>query len=179
MFEDKLIVTYNQKTKVLTVHTESNKTTPFKKEVKFGEWCTISLREEEDGYFGIQIIKDGSDYIVNIEGLEEDEQPKDYDIYDILNNQDITILSGKTKFALFHLKVQNGEYDYKIRSVHEVPVELSVDFLSDLHAKDFYGRFAYSDNGSHYFNGGELAVESKGGVEITKSEYNVLKKYLI
>jgi len=84
----------------------------------------------------------------------------------------------KTKFVLVTLRIQNGEYQYYSKSVHEISVEEDNDKFSNDYAKDFYSNFSHSDNDTHYFNGGEVAVEDKGTTEITKEEFKVLTKFL-
>jgi len=178
MFDDKLITTYHEKTKVLTV--KSNNTIPFAQKIEFGYWYNICNKEDEV-HFEVQLIKEGEgDYVFNVKGLDEDDQPENYDIYDILNNQDTTIIEGnETKFVFVDLHIQNGEYEYKSKSVHEIPVEIDANDFGEEHAKRFYGNYSHSDRGSHYFNGGEVAVESKGVEIITPNEYEVLNKFLI
>lgn len=89
MYEDKLYLTFCPKTKVLTAN--SNHTTPFSEKIKYGRWSDI-LKDGEI-YFMVQIIKeDEDDFVFNVKGLEKDEQPENYDIYDILNNQDLRIV---------------------------------------------------------------------------------------
>jgi hypothetical protein len=178
MYDDKLITTYHEKTKVLTV--KSNNTIPFAQKIEFGRWYQICDKEDKV-YFTVQLIKeDDGKYVFNVQGLDESDQPEKYDIYDILNNQDTTIIEGnETKFVLVDLHIQNGEYEYKSKSVHEIPAEINADAFGDEYAKGFYGKYSHSDRGSHYFNGGEVAVESKGTVIITPDEYEILNKFLI
>jgi hypothetical protein len=176
-FEDKLIVRYNQKTKVLTV--KSNNTLPFEKVIEFGHWQSIS-NEKDELQFEVQLIHEGDGkYVFNVKGLDELDQPEGYDLYDILNNQSITIIGGEeNKYVFIALDIQNGEYQYRSRMVHIIPKELNVDDFGDDCAKEFYGNFSHSDGFVHYFNGGEVAVENGVAQEITKEEYDVLNKFL-
>jgi len=177
MYDDMLITTYHEKTKVLTV--KSNTTIPFAQKIEFGRWYQICDKEDKV-YFTVQLIKeDFENYVFNVKGLDESDQPKGYDIYDILNNQNTTIIEGnKTKFVFIELHIQNGEYEYTSKSVHEIPVEIKLDDFGEEYAKGFYGKYSYSDRGSHYFNGGEVAVENKGVMVIATDEYHVLNKFL-
>lgn len=178
MYEDKLIVTYNEKTKVLYVRTKQTET--FQGKIEFGHWYDISGLNSDETLFRVQLIHEGgSEYVLNVEGLEENEQPEGYDIYDILNNQSIKIFKGDLKYIYVELKIQNGEYEYYSKSVQQIPVEMDVDDFADNHARDFYGRFSYSDGDTHYFNGGEVAVRGYNAKEITKAEYKTLQKFII
>lgn len=60
----------------------------------------------------------------------------------------------KTKFVLVTLRVQNGEYQYYCKSVHEVSTRKKTNKVSKDHAKEFYLNFSYTDDSTHYFNGG-------------------------
>lgn len=177
MYEDILITTYHEKTKVLTV--KSNNTVPFAQKIEFGHWYSVCDKEDKV-YFTVQLIKeDFENYVFNVNGLNEDEQPEGYDIYDILNNQNTTIIEGnETKFVFIELHIQNGEYEYNSKSVHEIPAEINAESFGEEYAKEFYGKYSHSDRGSHYFNGGEVAVENKGVMVITPDEYEILSKFL-
>lgn len=90
----------------------------------------------------------------------------------------------KMKYIFLEMKIRNGEYEYSSQSVHELPARKSTEKFGRDYAKDFYGGkpFQYNDkidpDGEWYFNGGEVAVRCKEVQEITKEEYEVLKKYL-
>ncbi len=176
-FEDKLIVRYNQKTKVLTV--KSNKTIPFEKVIKFGHWQSIYNREDEL-QFEVQLIDEGDgQYVVNVKGLDEADQPEGYDLYDILNNQSITIIEGEeNQYVFITLEIQNGEYQFSSKSVHIIPKEFDVNDFGDEYAKEFYSSFSHSDGCVYYFNSGEVAVRNNEAKEITKKQYDVLNHFL-
>jgi len=84
----------------------------------------------------------------------------------------------KTKFVLVRLKIQNGEYQFNSKSVHEIPAQENVDAFGADYAKDFYSSFSHSEGDVHFFNCGEVAVRDEGTTEITKEEYKILQKYL-
>jgi len=102
MYDDKLHLTFCPKTKVLTA--KSNNTLPFKKAIQFGYWYDV-LKDNEV-HFRVQLVDEGNDsFVFNVQGLEKDEQPENYDIYDILNNQDIRIVdeNGATTGSLISI----------------------------------------------------------------------------
>lgn len=187
MYEDKLIVNIHVKNQVLFVRT--NQTVTFRQKIEFGEWYEIQNLKDET-HFSIQVVKNAEgDYTVNVEGLPESDQPKNYDIYDILNNQEITISSGeKLKYIFVEMKIQNGEYQYNSKSIHIIPEVTGfisdgkcmdvIERFADNLARDFYGNFSHADKDTYYFNGGEVAVRNYSAQEITKAEYDTLKNFM-
>ena len=177
MYEDKLIVTYNEKNKVLYVR--SKQTMTLEQQIEFGHWYEVKDLND-DVLFSVQLIHEGGkDYVLNVQGIDEADQKEGYDIYDILNNQNISIFNGERKNVFVEVQVRNGEYEYNSKSVHQIPVEMKVEDFADAHARDFYGRFSYTDGDWHYFNGGEVAVRAGASMDVSITEYLTLKKFLI
>ena len=85
----------------------------------------------------------------------------------------------KTKFVFLQMKIQCGEYEFNSKSVHEIGSRKSVDKFGEDWAKEFYGKKAYVDGDTHFFNGGEVAVRCCNAQEITKAEYEVLTKFML
>jgi len=52
------------------------------------------------------------------------------------------------------------------------------DFDSDAYAGDYYGGAEQNDNGNYELCGGEAIISDCGAKEITKKEYDVLKKFI-
>lgn len=100
MKREKMKITFCPATSVLTA--ESNQTLKFEEKVKFGKWNDI-LDKNNEVLLYVQVVNEGSgSYAFNTNGLDESDQPEDYDIHDILNYQDIHIVdeSGKTTGSL-------------------------------------------------------------------------------
>ncbi len=177
MYEDKLIVTYNEKNKVLYVR--SKQTMTFEQQVEFGHWYEVKDLSD-DVLFSVQLIHEGGkDYVFNVEGIDEADQKEGYDIYDILNNQSISIFKGERKNVFVQVEIRNGEYEYNSKSIHQIPVELKNEDFADGHARDFYGKFSHTDGDWHYFNGGEVAVRAYNSMDISDEERKTLSKFLI
>ena len=87
-------------------------------------------------------------------------------------------MKNKTKFILIEMKVQNGEYEYRLKSVHEISARKNVDKFANDYAKTFYGNLSYSDGDTHYFNGGEVAVRAGATNILTKEQYDILNRYI-
>jgi len=79
------------------------------------------------------------------------------------------------RYWYLDLVVQHGEYEFHCKSVHSQKNE----FDAEEYASDFYGMpdENYGD-GCYLFNCGAVAVQVYEVKEITKAEYEVLKKYI-
>ena len=82
------------------------------------------------------------------------------------------------KYIVLNLKIQNGEYEYSSKTIHEIPEEVNIDEFTEEYASEFYSKFSHEDSGTYYFNGGEVAVRVRGYSVITKQEYKILLKYI-
>jgi hypothetical protein len=95
-------------------------------------------------------------------------------------------MKQKTKFIFLSMQIRNGEYEHSSESVHEIPACKTIRKFGQEYAKDFYGTppkaFQYNDkidpDDWWYFNGGEIAARVRRIEEITKEEYDVLKRFI-
>lgn len=170
-----LKIKFDPNTNVLAV--ESERTTKFKEKVVINGWYTILDLQGKDLLY-IQMIEEGSDFIVNVEGLDEDKQPDGYDISDLLSTQKIQVVAFTKKCVLVEVKVQNGEYEYYSKSMHVVGKDVNIRKIGERHAKTFYANFSYEDDGTYYFNGGEVAAQLYKAEEVTRQEYQILRKFI-
>lgn len=77
------------------------------------------------------------------------------------------------KYWFLNIEIRNGEYEYNSLSLH------TGKFNAEEYVKGFYNDDGEeSDNGEYYFNGGEVACSIKKLKEITKKEYDVLRKFI-
>ena len=82
------------------------------------------------------------------------------------------------RYWFLNIQVRQGEYEFNQKSVHKTPKD--EEFDAEEYAKDYYG-FADdpdNDDGSYYFNCGNVCVEVYKIQEITQKEYNVLNRYI-
>lgn len=170
-----LKIKFNPNNNLLTV--TSKETTKFHKKILLGLWESV-LDLNGNKLFYIQVELDGTDFVVNIEGLDENERPADYDISDLLSAQKISVMPMSKKFLYLVLKITNGEYEYYSKSVHQVNPKIDKEKFSEKYAKTFYSGKAENNDGTYYFNGGEVAVEVYKIEEVTFQEYLVLNKFL-
>lgn len=83
------------------------------------------------------------------------------------------------RFYFLNVAERNGEYEYNHKSVMELPHDTDpIKYFHDTYPKDFYGGSVFEENDGFYFNGGEVCVCTEPFKEITKEEYEVLKKYI-
>lgn len=83
------------------------------------------------------------------------------------------------------MEIRSGEYEFTSTSVHEISSRRSIVKFGRDYAKDFYGNqpkpFQYNDkidpDDWWYFNGGEVASRVETIKEITKEEYDILKRF--
>lgn len=170
-----LKIEFNPNTNVLKVESEDSQ--PFKEKIGIGGWYTV-LSKKNDKLFYIEVLEDGSDYIINVHGLEEAEQPPFYDISHLLSAQRIKVLPFTKKYVMVEVKIQNGEYEYYSKSLHIVGKKVDAHKIGERHAKKFYANFSHKDDGTYYFNGGEVATQLYKAQEITRKEYQILNKFL-
>jgi len=167
----------NPNTQVLTV--ESERTTKFKEKISFGSWYAIKDLEG-NRLLDIQVKDDGEDFIFNVEGLTKNdpEWNEDYDISDLINCQSYKVLELKNKFLFVEIKVRNGEYEYYSNSLHRVGQKVDKTKYGEKHARTFYENFSHEEDGTYYFNGGEVAAELYKVQEVTRKEFSVLSKFI-
>jgi hypothetical protein len=85
----------------------------------------------------------------------------------------------KKKFVFIQLKIQNGEYEYQSKTVHEIEGDSSdVKEFAENYPKEFYGGEVEKDGDVFYFSGGEVACKLYVFEEITKEEYDILNNFL-
>lgn len=83
------------------------------------------------------------------------------------------------KFIFINLKIQNGDYEYHSKTVHELTEGITKEEYAEDFASGFYGGDVEREhNGTCYFHGGEVAVKVCSVDDITEKEYNVLNKFL-
>lgn len=166
----------NPNTQVLTV--ESERTTKFLGKIGFGSWYAVKDLEGKR-LFDIQIEQDGKDYIFNVEGIDETdpERPEDYDISDLINCQSYKVSAFSKKYVFVEVKIRNGEYEYYSKSLHIIGKKADIRKCGEKHARHFYANFSHEEDGTYYFNGGEVATELYKSQEITVEEYQVLRKF--
>lgn len=174
-----LNVKFDPNTNVLIVETE--RTVKFKEKIVFGLWYPIK-DVVGDTIFEIQVKEVGSEeYEFNVEGKDKEELnnlDEKYDISDILSYEKYKVGEFKKKCVLVEVKIQNGEREYYAKSLHIVGKDVDVRRLGERHAKKFYSRFAYEDDGTYYFDAGEVATQLYKAEEITREEYRILNKFL-
>lgn len=86
---------------------------------------------------------------------------------------------AKTKFVFISLEERNGEREYTHNIVREIPEKTDAwDYGDKNLAAQWYADDADEQDDGYYFNGGEVCVSVKGARDITKEEYDVLKKFL-
>jgi uroporphyrinogen-III decarboxylase len=87
----------------------------------------------------------------------------------------------KKVYVIFVLKEQNGEYQYKHRTIEVLTVDESKDIKEQINefgeelAKGFYGNLTEIDGDTYYFNGGEVAVRYLSYLEIKEETYNEIR----
>jgi len=79
----------------------------------------------------------------------------------------------RKKYWLLVLHIQCGEYEFYSKSLHE-----GEKFDAEDYAKDFYGNLSDEDDGTYYFNGGEVAVQVQSCDEICKKVYTYLINFI-
>lgn len=84
------------------------------------------------------------------------------------------------KYVYRTFRERNGEYEYTHKGVHELDDNVNINkFLDDYISQWYYlcpkGR---KEDGGYYFNGGEVWIGVSNYKEITKEEYDILKKYI-
>ena len=84
----------------------------------------------------------------------------------------------KKRYVFLELKIQCGEYQFYSQSLHILPKGKQLNAFVKSYCRDFYGNFAWEDNGNYFFNGGEVAVKENVSTLITETEYNVLQKFV-
>jgi hypothetical protein len=63
-----------------------------------------------------------------------------------------------------------------VKSVHKTKGK--EEFDADAHAGDYYGGMEQNENGNYLLNDGEAIISDCGCKEISKKDYDVLKKYI-
>lgn len=90
----------------------------------------------------------------------------------------------KTKFVFLQIGVRTGEYEFDSKSLHEVNHRTNITKFSQKYAKGFYSGkpFQYNSppdpDGEWYFNAGEVCAWVDKVEEISKEEYDVMKKFI-
>lgn len=80
------------------------------------------------------------------------------------------------KYWFLKIHIQNGEYEHDSIGLHQTKGEKEFD--AEDYVSEFYPNKAWDSDGVHYFNGGEIACSVYELKEITKQEYNTLKKFI-
>jgi hypothetical protein len=82
------------------------------------------------------------------------------------------------RYWYLNIHIQCGEHEFHSQSYQKTKGK--EEFDSEDYAKDFYGMADDPDNddGSYYFDCGNLCVEVYVCKEITKKEYDVLTKIM-
>ena len=84
------------------------------------------------------------------------------------------------KYYFKEIGVRTGEYEFELKSTHTCDEDQDINNILDEYIQDFYGGECEDmfDNEEYYFFGGEVAVCLNRVTEVTKEEYEVLKKYI-
>lgn len=80
------------------------------------------------------------------------------------------------RYWYLNIEIRNGEYEHNSKSVHMTKGKSEFD--TDDYLKNFYGDDGDKDGDCYYFNGGEIACSISDFQEITKEEYDVLRKFI-
>ncbi len=174
-----LKVKFDPNTNVLIVETQ--RTVKFKEKIILGLWNPVK-DAAGDTIFDIQVMEDDSDgYEFKVEGVDKDElenMDEKYDLSDILSAESYKVTEFKKKCIFLALKITNGEYEYYSKSVHQIGAKVDKDKFAEKYAKTFYSGKADNQDGTYYFNGGEVAVEVYSVKDVTLREYRTLNKFL-
>ena len=84
----------------------------------------------------------------------------------------------KKKFYVIVLKEKNGEYSYSHMFLAELNPRASVYKHAEKIARTFYDGKCIEDSGYYLFHSDAIAVGVQGVVEVSKSEFDVLKQFL-
>ena len=78
------------------------------------------------------------------------------------------------KYWLLKIEITCGEYEFISTGLHEG------DFDAEEYVKNFYDGLDEGDEGcgTYYFNGGEIACSVYSLDELTKKEFNILRKFI-
>jgi len=83
------------------------------------------------------------------------------------------------RYFLLTIKIRVGEYEFDSMSLQRTRSKI---YDADAYVRNFYGtcdeRSSGDEAGTYYFHDGCLACWVSGLTEVTKSEYEVLKKFL-
>jgi hypothetical protein len=84
------------------------------------------------------------------------------------------------RYFFKEIKVRTGEYEFEQRSTHTCEDNEDIDKILDDYIQDYYSNECEDmfDNEEYYFFGGEVAVSLNNVTEITKEEYEVLRKFI-
>lgn len=96
------------------------------------------------------------------------------------------------KYAIFNIEIKCADYEFNSYGLHEMPNEVNISEFAEEYLSTFYGNYEYNEAGEiieipgeksegdegYYFNGGELYCSLVSAQEITKREYDVMKKYI-
>ena len=81
------------------------------------------------------------------------------------------------------IEERNGEYEYTQRHLVQTPstvkTEKQIEKFCERIAKTWYGdKPDWSDDNTHYFNGGEVAARYSNHHVLTDEEFEVMNKFL-
>lgn len=85
----------------------------------------------------------------------------------------------KNRYAVIKLSIQHGEYSETSTSLHTITDDVFIDEYGRRHAEEFYPDATddYKDE-TYYSNAGEVATKLISIDEVTKTEFELLKKYI-
>lgn len=84
----------------------------------------------------------------------------------------------KCKYLFIQIEERNGEQEYTFRIVREVPIDADNDEIAEHEAKTWYGDEAEENDGRYEFFGGSIVTSVDSVREISKTDYDVLTKYI-
>jgi len=88
-------------------------------------------------------------------------------------------MSKKYKYYYRVLTERNGEYEYDHKNVFMLPEDMDPQVHLKAYAQGFYGgEDGVEEDGWFHFFGGSVAVCPNRITEITKHDYDVMRRYL-
>jgi len=88
------------------------------------------------------------------------------------------IYNTEKKYIYRELKTRDGEREYYHKGVHEIGADVTpLDFVNNL-AANFWEEDMEEEDGGYYHISGEVFVQAYKAEEISKAEYENLKKFL-
>jgi hypothetical protein len=94
-----------------------------------------------------------------------------------LNNRKFEPVDGH-RFYVYNIYERNGEHEYNHKSVIQLDADQDPDKWLEDYTSDFYGGGSEKEGDSYWFNGWTFLCEAHGMTEISKDEFDVVKRYI-